>query len=323
MLVARPPRRLRSRLVSLAAGVALASGCGGSSGTAAPPETAPAAPAVGEPDPTFPAAEPAEPASRPAEPDPAAAPDAEAKAPESPGSQAASAPKKPDAYELCQKMCDRLAERCSASLVEQCRANCDQWDAPPPGCEGEVHAALECASTAEDLQCVNIVPSSCTRAFRRIDACASGKPLAPEVNALGVPEGWRAFASADDGFTVPMPPQVERTVEGSERRYTATGDDGAAYSVRVRPAPTGKPKDITVAQEVLAPCTKGLKLTGLIERPERRSLEFRAGCPEGRAASGLLLTASGKLYVLSVIAKTGATTHRDAFVYNFALASGR
>ncbi|MFO7181131.1 MAG: hypothetical protein DIU78_020695 [Pseudomonadota bacterium] len=317
MLRLRPFWLLRSSLVSFAAGLALTSGCGGASGTTAQPETPPAA--VVSPESEAPEASGTAPDAGtppPSEASPGAASESEQ------GEAAAPPPAAPDPYDLCQKMCDRLVERCSASLVEQCRANCDQWDAPRPGCESEVRAALECASTAEDLQCVNIVPSSCTRAFRRIEACESGKPLAPEANALEIPKSWQAFESAEDGFSVPMPPGVERTVEGSERRYTAV-ENGVSYAVRVRPAPAGKPKDITVAQEVLAPCIKGLKLTGLIERPERRSLEFRAACPDGSAASGLLLTASGKLYVLSVIAPRGTTAQRDGFVYNFALRPAR
>jgi hypothetical protein len=72
-----------------------------------------------------------------------------------------------------------------------------------------------------------------------------------------------------------------------------------------------------VAQKVLGDCMKKLQLKGLIERPERRSLEFKAGCAGGRQASGLLVTSGKKMYVVSVIAPDGASSDRDVFVYGF------
>jgi hypothetical protein len=220
------------------------------------------------------------------------------------------------ATELCQKMCDRVRERCTQENAEACRGNCREWDSPPPGCEPEVKAALECARDAEDLQCVNIMPSSCTKKFKRIEACASGKRVDVKEMSLDMPQGWQRFVAKDAGFSVPMPPGVEVKEAGTEKNYAASVG-AVAYSVRVLPAPDPKLKDLLVAQKVLGDCMKKLQLKGLIERPERRSLEFKAGCAGGRQASGLLVTSGAKLYVVSVTGPDGASSDRDVFVYGF------
>lgn len=233
-----------------------------------------------------------------------------------PDADAGTATQEPTPHALCQKMCDRVRERCTPENTEQCRNNCREWDSPPPGCEADVRRALECASTAEDLQCVNIMPSSCTKRFKQIEACASGKRLDLQEISLEMPAGWQRFEPKNAGFAVPMPPGVEAKDSAGEKAYTANAG-GVAYAVRVLPAPDPKTKDLLVAQNVLGDCVKKLKLKGLIERPERRSLEFSAGCAGGRDASGLLVTAGNKLYVVSVIGPTGAATQRDVFVYGF------
>ena len=213
-------------------------------------------------------------------------------------------------------MCDRVGERCTPENTEACRGNCREWDAPPPGCEAEVKEALECASSAEDLQCVNIMPSSCTRKFKKIEACAAGKKLDGKEISLDMPATWQRFAAKEAGFSIPMPPGVESKESAGEKSYAASVG-GVSYSVRVLPAPDPKTKDLMVAQNVLGDCKKKLQLKGLIERPERRSLEFKAGCAAGREASGLLVTIGSKLYVVSVIGPTVATPERDVFVYGF------
>jgi hypothetical protein len=220
------------------------------------------------------------------------------------------------ATELCQKMCDRVRERCTKETAEACRGNCREWHSPPPGCEAEVKQALQCARDAEDLQCVNIVPSSCTRKFKRIEACASGKKLDTQEMSLDMPQGWQRFEAKDAGFAIPMPPGVEAKETGSEKSYSANVG-GVVYSVRVLPAPDPKTKDLQVAQNVLGDCMKKLQLKGLIERPERRSLEFKAGCSGGRQASGLLVTTGKKLYVVSVTGLGPPSSERDVFVYGF------
>jgi hypothetical protein len=220
------------------------------------------------------------------------------------------------AADLCQKMCDRVRERCTAENTEACRGNCREWDSPPPGCETEVKLALECARDAEDLQCVNIMPSSCTKKFKRIEACASGKRVDVKEMSLDMPQGWQRLEAKDAGFSVPMPPGVEVKEASAEKSYTASVG-AVAYSVRVLPAPDPKLKDLLVAQKVLGDCMKKLQLKGLIERPERRSLEFKAGCSGGRQASGLLVTSGKRMYVVSVIAPDGANSDRDVFVYGF------
>lgn len=221
----------------------------------------------------------------------------------------------PDPAQLCQKMCDRLKERCSADLVEKCRGNCREWDSPPPGCDAEVTAALECAVAAEDLQCVNIMPSSCTRRFKAIDACAAGKKGDAQEMSLDMPSGWQRFVSKEHGYSIPMPPGVQ-TKEANGEKIASTSVGAVTFSVRVLPAPPPGKKDLLVAQSALGDCMKKLQLKGLIERPERRSFEFKAGCSGGREASGLFVTIGQRLYVVSVTGPV-AQSERDVFVYGF------
>jgi hypothetical protein len=297
-------RSLASHLGLLACWLAAA--CGAPQ-TAAPSSTPPAADG-----------EPAEPASESQpEGNPAASDNPPPETTVTP-SDAVSTPPAAElsAADLCQKMCDRVRERCTPENTEACRGNCREWDSPPPGCETEVKQALECARNAEDLQCVNIMPSSCTKKFKRIEACASGKRVDVKEMSLDMPQGWQRFEAKDAGFSVPMPPGMEAKETGAEKSYAASVG-AVAYSVRVLPAPDPKLKDLLVAQKVLGDCMKKLQLKGLIERPERRSLEFKAGCAGGRQASGLLVTSGKKMYVVSVIAPDGASSDRDVFVYGF------
>ena len=222
----------------------------------------------------------------------------------------------PSAAELCQKMCDRVKERCSAEATEACRNNCREWDSKPSECDAEVRAALDCARKAEDLQCVNIMPGSCTKRFKQIDACAAGKRIDTKEMSLELPSGWQRFTAKDSGFSVPMPPGVESKEASGEKSYSASVG-AVTYSVRVLPAPPPGKKDLLVAQGVLGECMKKLVLKGLIERPERRSMEFKASCPGGRQTSGLLVTIGTKLYIVQVILPDNAQTERDVFVYGF------
>ena len=291
--------------------LSLAAACSGSKAPdAASPEPATDADATGTP-PTAPTSGDVAPSDNPPPNPPDGAADATSGAPAATPGGADLSP-----AELCQKMCDRVRERCTPENAEACRGNCREWDSTPPGCETEVKQALDCARTAEDLQCVNIMPSSCTKKFKKIEACAAGKPIDGKEMSLDMPQGWQRFVAKDAGFSVPMPPGVESKEAGPEKVYAANVG-AVAYSVRVLPAPDPKQKDLLVAQNVLGDCMKKLALKGLIERPERRSLEFKSACAGGRQASGLLVTIGKKLYVVSVISPAGATSDRDVFVYGF------
>ncbi len=262
--------------------------------------------------------------SAPETPVPSPEPSSDAAPPvsENPAPEAAEAAPPPQsepqlgAPELCQKMCDRVKERCSAEATEACRNNCREWDSKPSECDAEVRAALDCARRAEDLQCVNIMPGSCTKKFKQIDACAAGKRIDTKEMSLELPSSWQRFTAKDSGFSVPMPPGVESKEAAGEKTYSASVG-AVSYAVRVLPAPPPGKKDLLVAQGVLGDCMKKLVLKGLIERPERRSMEFKASCSGGRQTSGLLVTIGNKLYVVQVQMPDGAQTERDVFVYGF------
>ncbi|HEY8944561.1 MAG TPA: hypothetical protein VIM73_09870, partial [Polyangiaceae bacterium] len=105
-------------------------------------------------------------------------------------------PAPPSFVQLCNQMCDRVAKRCSETATESCRMNCTQYEHPPAGCDAQVRVALECGAKAEDLTCVNIAPESCAPDFRRVVACASGKPEGElPADPTKMPEDWQKFES--------------------------------------------------------------------------------------------------------------------------------
>ena len=267
-----------------------------------------------------PAASEAAPKDAPEPPSPG--PTSEATAEESPSAPAAP-PAPPGFVALCNQMCDRVAQRCSESAADGCRMNCTQYEHPPAGCDGQVRLALECAAKAEDLTCVNIAPESCAGDFRRVVACASGKPegAMPE-DPTKVPDDWQTFQSASHGFSAPLPPGVTETPGAPEPTYTVTSD-GATYSVRVLEAPKEPTQKnlVRVVNGLVGKCTKGMKLYSMVERPERVTINFRSGCPGDAELSGFLVIAGGKMYVLEVQAPRGGKAPKDPFFYGFELRS--
>lgn len=252
-------------------------------------------------------AEPSEPASSPSSATP---PVAAEPAP----------PAAPDPVALCNRMCDRVEKKCSESATESCRMNCTQYEHPPQGCDAQVQAALECGARAEDLTCVNIAPESCAADFRRVVACASGKPegAMPE-DPTKIPESWERFESASAGFAAPMPRGVSEKSGAPEPTFQTSAGE-ATYEVRVLPAPKDKVTQkslVRLTMGLVGKCGKNLKLFGMVERPERTTIRFQSGCPGGNELQGFIVIAAGKMYVLQVNAPAASNAPKDPFFYNF------
>lgn len=202
--------------------------------------------------------------------------------------------------------------------------NCTQYEHPPAGCDPQVRLALECSAKAEDLTCVNIAPESCAADFRRVVACASGKPegAMPE-DPTKVPADWKIFQSASHGFSAPMPAGVTEQAGAPEPTYSVTAG-GATYSVRILPAPAEKPTQkslVKVGMGLVGKCTKGFKLFSLVDRPERVTINFKSSCPGDIELNGFIVIAAGKMYVLEVRAPRAVSAPKDPFFYGFELRS--
>lgn len=307
-----PLRHFTVRSVAVALASCLASLAAACASQSQPPATASEADA----------AEPGAAQPPPSEESPAPE-SAEAPAPGEPKTGAAAeAPAKPEPtfVELCNRMCDRVATRCSESAAESCRMNCTQYEHPPEGCDVQVRTALECAAKAEDLTCVNIAPESCAPDFRRVVACAQGKPegAMPE-DPTKMPDGWQLYESRSGGFAVPMPPGVTEKSEGGKPSYTATFGD-STYEVRIEPPPKDKPTQknlVRVAMGLVGKCEKKLKLFGMVERGDRVTIRYQSECRDGSEVHGMMSIVPGKMYVLEVRGPKGSTAPKDPFFYRF------
>lgn len=297
-------RRAAVLCFSLATGL---SACGGGPGEPAQSPAAPTATTAASGEPTV------EPAPGPSEAPPADA--ANAPVPDAPSAAPA-----PNPVALCNAMCDRVAKKCSESATESCRMNCTQYEHPPAGCDAQVRVALECAARAEDLTCVNIAPESCAADFRRVVACASGKPegALPE-DPTKIPEGWERFESGSGGFSAPLPKGVTEKSGAPEPTFHVNSGQ-ATYEVRIFPAPKDKATQkslVRFTMGLVGNCSKKLKLFGMVERPERTTIRFQSACPSGIELQGFIVIASGKLFVLQVSAPPGDAAPKDPFFYNF------
>lgn len=296
-----------NRLAAIAAWVALAAtSC--ANRPPPPPDNAPTATEHVADEPLA-DAQPAAPAeAQPAEPAPT--PNAEPPAPPPPTPVA-----------LCNRMCDRVAKTCSESAMDSCRMNCTQYEHPPAGCDAQVRTALECASKAEDLTCVNIAPESCATDFRRVVACANGEPegAMPE-DPTKLPDGWQRFQSSSGGFSTAMPPAVTEK-SGPPLAFTASAGD-AEYEVRLVDAPADKPTQKNLVRVVLGlvgKCGRNLKLFGMVDKPERVTIRYESRCANGDERHGMLVSAGRKMHILEIRGPKGLKTPKDPFFYGFEL----
>ena len=256
---------------------------------------------------------PAEPqASTGAEPSDAAQPAATATGGESPTA--------PTPLELCGQMCEHLKQRCAENVAKSCHLNCkEEFKSPPAGCDTEMRDALECARTAEDLQCAAIAPVSCNTKFLRFAACKKGEKLETKAAPPPIPAGWERFTSKVASFTAVMPRGVVEKAGGAEPLYEVV-DGPITYSVRLKKAPP-KPTQkalVKIATDYLGPrCGKGLRLHGMIEHDKTVMIRFDSHCDDGVEWRGQLVVIGGRLYVLSLTGAKGFKGEHDAFFSSF------
>ncbi|MFZ5895866.1 MAG: hypothetical protein ACOY0T_32720 [Myxococcota bacterium] len=260
--------------------------------------------------------------SEPEKPADAAASNSSTAASGSEAAGAANAPAKNEKLSLvalCEKGCDKMKANCSSSSVENCRMNCVQYEHPPAGCEEEARVALECANSAEDTTCVNIAPEICAHKFRRVVACANGKPIAAKDETTQTPTGWERYVAKSAGFASLMPKGVTESSEGGVPTYSAKQGD-LTYSVRILPPPKERPTQksmVQVAMGILGKCNQKLKLYGMVDRPEKIFIRFNSQCPDGTDWRGAFAITDKKLYMPFVTLPKGSKGEVDAFVYGF------
>lgn len=218
---------------------------------------------------------------------------------------------------LCEEGCKKIKARCTDTPYESCKMNCSQYEHPPAGCEAEARQALECARDAEDVPCVNIAPEICSYKFRRVVACANGKPIEAKDDAPKTPEGWERFSAKSAGFSTMAPKGMSESGDG----FSVKQPD-ADYLVRILPAPKDKPTQknmVGVAMGVLGKCSQKLKLYGMVERPEKVFIRFDSACPDGVTWRGAFVITGSKMYMPYVTIPKGVKSKPevDAFVYGF------
>jgi hypothetical protein len=238
------------------------------------------------------------------------------------------APEKPTAeskpvvasiHDVCFAMCDKLKPKCPKSSFEACQLNCGKYDPPAEGCEEVVRAALSCARDASDLVCANVAPESCAKPFRRIAACASGKSVAEAAPTGAVmPAEFSVYENAQEGIVAPMPQGVAPGQGDTVAQVKHA--EGALYSIRKLPRPEGKLNEkliLKIAMGLFGRCTDKMKMSGMVDKPGRTSINYTMKCPDGSEAQGLFWATSKALFVASAKGDPGKLGPTEAFLYGF------
>lgn len=218
--------------------------------------------------------------------------------------------------QLCNKMCDAVAPKCTPLQLKGCRSTCDNYETHPPACDGVVRTALECARADKDfLFCANVVPDSCAKQFKAINTCKeTGKP--PEdATASGMPAGWERYHGK--GFSVVVPKGMK---PDGDKKWSVKAPSGVVYEVAVHPAPTGKLNNRTfllAGNKLFGKCSPKLKLHALVEKPGNTSIQYNTSCPDGTNQVGRMHVVGSEMYVLTAYLGTSQSGETDPFVYSF------
>jgi hypothetical protein len=231
-----------------------------------------------------------------------------------------SKPAAPSLHDVCFAMCDKVKAKCPKSSFEACQVNCGKYDPAPDGCEDVVRSALSCARDAADLVCANVAPESCSKHFRQIAACASGKkPTESTPAAASLPTGFALYENTAEGVHAPMPTGA---AAGGEPNVIAAikTSEGAVYAIRKLPRPEGKLNEklfLKLAMNLFGRCTDKMKMQGMVDKPGRTSINYTMKCPDGSEEQGLFWATEKLLFVASVRGQPGKLGPTEAFLYGF------
>ncbi len=304
------PRKLSLTFV-LVALVALA--CGEKQPAASPP-----------PAPAESAAAPASTAA--AEPAPAETGAAAAAEPAPTASAAkADAPAKPSLRVVCEQNCSKLGQKCSASVAESCKRNCEQYERVPQSCDAPARVALTCQNEAKDFQCANVAPESCTKLFLRMAACQKSPDTfqaeAGSEASKAAPAGFERYEDRAAGFAALMPKGVTKTQEGNVPVWSVNVGS-VRYVIKKQPPSkekfTGRTQ-VRLAGEWLKPCSLKMKLHGQLDKGDRTSVHYDVGCKDAGERHGMFHITPSAVYVVGVEAPAGEKGELDAFIYGFEL----
>jgi hypothetical protein len=231
-------------------------------------------------------------------------------------------PAAPSIHELCFAMCDKVKAKCAQSSFESCRVNCTKYDPPAAGCDEVVRGALECANHAADLVCANVAPESCAKQFRGISACAAGeKPVVShEPQAPALPSGFTLYENAAEGVRAPLPEARAAKSADPALIVSAKHPDGASYSIRKLPRPAGKLNEkvfLKIAMGLLGRCSDKMKMQGMVDKPNRTSIQYVTKCADGSEEQGVFWATDTALFVAAVHGPAGQLGPSDAFLYGF------
>jgi hypothetical protein len=220
-------------------------------------------------------------------------------------------------------MCDAQRSKCSAEKVAACKQNyCSRYGGAPDVCEPAVRAALACTEHNPEFSvCSNVISEGCAKPFRAAEKCiATG--VAPEAVAppKEIPDGWTRYEAPDAGFSVALPPGVEKRSEGGLRIWTAKSGD-ASYEITLGPPPPEKKFDqkafVRIGTKLLGKCAPKMKLFALVEKPESTLIHFRTVCPDKTQERGEIFVQGNDYFVLTARWGSGPNPDADAFAFSF------
>jgi hypothetical protein len=275
----------------------------------------------------------------PSEPS-SAAPAAEAPAAAAPAATSSDAPPAPATSEtasaapapapaaapissVCEKMCDAQRSKCSAEKVEACKQNyCSRYGGAPDACDPAVRAALACTEHNPEFSvCSNVISESCAKPFRAAEKCiATGVAPADVAPPKEIPDGWARYDAPDAGFSVALPPGVEKKSEGGLKTWTAKSGE-ASYEITLGPPPPEKKFDqkafVRIGTKLLGKCAPKMKLFALVEKPESTLIHFRTVCPDKTQERGEIFVQGNDYFVLTARWGSGPNPDADAFAFSF------
>ena len=230
----------------------------------------------------------------------------------------------PGINDICDKLCERAAEKCTKQVAGLYSVSCKRYTTKPGKCESEVLHALECQyKAADDLLCAHQADPNCTQVNRDLKACEKGIAPIEQTSAedLTLPAGWTKVSDTQLGFTVAMPRGAALDAKSEHRTWQAE-ENGVTYIVAAIDPPAGKLNNPAILRTFIAyvgsRCQMRLKLHGQLELKGTTVVQYDSGCPDGTEWHGMLHFWNGKAVSTGFHAPAGAKGVTEPYYYSFA-----
>jgi hypothetical protein len=239
------------------------------------------------------------------------------------------APPAPTVAEVCEQLCVRADQICTADGARRCRGACVAYVRASTGCEDQTKAALECQVRAEASDiCSHVAASSCAREFRVLRACQRGEP--PPETQLGtagdVPAAWQKIVDEELGFSLSLPPDAALDTAAKRRTWRAE-EGGTSYVVARLPDPPAKITDAALLRMVIdyvgVTCQRNIRLHGRFESDGIVGVRYDSGCNDKSQWHGMLRIRGGQALSIGWHAPAGVQGVLDPFFFSFEYAKSQ